>query len=52
MTQNMWREMRVPGFDPHCDIAVLGDLMTKDEADTYKMLDKKRIRQMMKRKYI
>ena len=36
------REMRVPGFDPHCDIAVLGDLMTKEESDTYKMLDKKK----------
>ena len=32
--------MRVPGFDPHIDIAILSGLMTKEEADRYKELDK------------
>lgn len=34
------KEMRVPGFDPHLDIAVLAQLMTKEEADEHKLWDK------------
>ncbi len=33
--------MRVPGFDPHLDIAVLANLMTKEDSDLYKELEKK-----------
>jgi len=40
-------EMRVPGFDPHTDIAVFASLMTKEEEITFKHLkdkaDKKEI---------
>lgn len=35
------KQMRVPGFDPHIDIAILSELMSKKQADTFKMLDKK-----------
>lgn len=35
------KQMRVPGFDPHIDIAILSELMSKEQADTFKMLDKK-----------
>ena len=33
-------EMRVPGFDPHLDIAVLAEMLTKKQSDTYKRLNK------------
>jgi len=33
-------EMRVPGFDPHIDIAVLSGLITKDDEEFYKQVDK------------
>ena len=33
-------QMRVPGFDPHLDIAILSGLMTKEQADRYKELDR------------
>lgn len=33
--------MRVKDFDPHIDIAVLGELINKEEANRYKELDKK-----------
>lgn len=29
-------QMRVPGFDPHVDVAVLSNLMTKEEEKFYK----------------
>lgn len=32
-------ELRTPGFDPHLDIAVLSNLMTKDDVKEYKRLD-------------
>jgi hypothetical protein len=32
--------MRVPGFDPHIDIAVFANLMTKEEGELFKTLDK------------
>lgn len=35
------KEMRVPGFDPHIDIALLANLMTKEEVERYKELKKK-----------
>lgn len=31
-------EMRVPGFDPHLDISILAQMMTKEEAEEYKRL--------------
>ena len=31
-------EMRVKGFDPHLDISMLAEMMTKEEADLYKEL--------------
>lgn len=34
-------QMRVPGFDPHLDIAVFAGLMTKEESDYFKELKKK-----------
>lgn len=34
-------QMRVPGFDPHLDIAVLGELMSEEQSNRYKELDKK-----------
>lgn len=34
-------EMRVPGFDPHIDIAVFANLMTPEEADKFKELKAK-----------
>ena len=34
------REMRVPGFDAHLDIAVLAKLLTKEEAEEHKVYDK------------
>lgn len=33
--------MRVPGFDPHIDIAVFANLMTSEEADRFKELKAK-----------
>jgi len=33
-------DMRVPGFDPHLDIAVLSGLMTKEQADEHKLYEK------------
>ena len=33
-------EMRVPGFDPHIDIAVLSGLITKEDEEFYKQVDK------------
>ncbi len=43
-------EMSKPGFDPHLDIAVLGNMMTAEEAEAYKKGDKskKKIRDMAK----
>lgn len=38
------KEMRVPGFDPHVDIAIFGKLMTEEEAKTFKELKKKKDR--------
>lgn len=35
-------QMRVPGFDPHVDIAVFAELMTKEEEITFKTLKKKK----------
>ncbi len=32
------KEMRIPGFDPHTDIAVFAGLMTKEEEATFKHL--------------
>lgn len=32
------QQMRVPGFDPHVDIAVRANIMTEQEADRYKFL--------------
>jgi hypothetical protein len=32
--------MRVPGFDPHIDIGILANMMSKEEADLFKKLDK------------
>lgn len=34
------QEMRVPGFDAHCDIAKLANLMTEEEEEFYKWADK------------
>lgn len=34
-------QMRVPGFDPHLDIAVLAGMMTKQESDEFKRIKKK-----------
>ena len=33
-------EMRVPGFDPHLDIAVLSGLLTKEQAEDHKLYEK------------
>ena len=33
-------EMRVPGFDPHIDIAVLSNLITKEDEALYKHIEK------------
>lgn len=35
------KEMRVPGFDPHLDIAIKGELMTKEEGRIFKELKTK-----------
>ncbi len=35
-------EMRVPGFDPHIDIAVLAGLVTKEDEQFYKDIEKKK----------
>ena len=35
------KEMRIPGFDPHLDVAVLSELMTTEEAELFKQLKKK-----------
>ena len=35
------KEMRVPGFDPHLDVAILSGLMTVEEAEKFKQLKKK-----------
>lgn len=35
------KEMRIPGFDPHLDVAVLSELMTEEEAELFKQLKKK-----------
>lgn len=35
------REMRVPGFDPHLDIALQGEMMTQEEVDFYKWMEGK-----------
>lgn len=34
-------EMRVPGFDPHIDVAIAAGLMTKEESELFKALKKK-----------
>lgn len=34
------KEMRVPGFDPHLDIALLAGLVTQEEVDYYKWFEK------------
>ena len=34
------KEMRTPGFDPHIEIAVFANLMTRDEANEFKRLKK------------
>jgi hypothetical protein len=35
-------EMRVPGFDPHIDIAVLAGLITKEDEEFYKFVEAKK----------
>ena len=35
-------EMRVPGFDPHLDIGVLAGLITKEEEEFYKEIERKK----------
>ena len=35
------KNMRIPGFDPHLDIAVLSNLMTSEESEIFKKLDSK-----------
>lgn len=35
-------EMRVPGFDPHIDIAVLAGLVTKEDEEFYKKIEKEK----------
>jgi len=35
------KEMRVPGFDPHIDVATLSGLLTEEEAKLFKELKKK-----------
>ncbi len=37
---NYVNEMRVPGFDPHLDIALLAGLVIQEEVDYYKWFDK------------
>lgn len=37
-------DMRVPGFDPHIDIATLAGMITKEEAEIFKILDGKKER--------
>ena len=32
------KEMRVKGFDPHLDISILAEMMTKEEAEEYKRI--------------
>jgi hypothetical protein len=32
-------QMRVPGFDPHIDIAVLGQMVTKEDEDFFKLMN-------------
>lgn len=34
------KEMRVPGFDPHLDVAVLSGLMSKEDCERFKKLKK------------
>jgi len=34
------KQMRVPGFDPHLDIGVLSNMMSVEESDLFKELDK------------
>lgn len=34
------KEMMEPGFDPHCDMAIAADLMSKEEAKWFKEYDK------------
>ena len=34
-------QMRVPGFDPHLDIALLSHIMSEEEVNLFKTLDKK-----------
>ena len=36
------KAMRVPGFDPHLDIGVLANLMSKEDSDRFKYLDKQK----------
>ena len=38
------KQMRVPGFDAHIDIAILGGLLTQKEGDRFKELEKKESR--------
>jgi hypothetical protein len=33
-------EMRVPGFDPHIDIALIGNMITQEDADFFKEYEK------------
>lgn len=35
-------EMMSPDFDPHCDIAIRAGMMTKEERDFFKKIDKKK----------
>ena len=35
-------EMRVPGFDPHIDIAVLAGLVSKEDEEFYKLVESKK----------
>lgn len=34
-------EMRTPGFDPHIDIALVGNMMTEEDAEFFKSFDEK-----------
>jgi len=33
-------QMRTPGFDPHLDVAILSGMLTKEQVDRFKYLDK------------
>lgn len=38
------KEMRVPGFDPHLDVAVLSGLMSKEDCERFKKLKKEGVK--------